>query len=247
MRNEPPPPSLFVTAPMRRWYEDGCPRTMAATTAMNDLMLKEIDESRRSDGSNRVRPSMIGKCVRAQALSFLGMPSLPPTRGLQALFMNGHYGHYRWQLAGLSSGFLTAVEVPVADNNLKIVGAMDGVCSDGSVFELKTTSNASFYRVAKNGPYDSHISQVNAYMYASGVSLASLVYENRDTMDFKEFRLTFDEQRFSKVMHTCTAVASSTQDTLPQPLRDCVMHVGSTYKSCFFRKVCRPEGGLDEQ
>ena len=52
----------------------------------------------------------------------------------------GTYGHYRWQGAGLSAGFLTDVEVKVS-TPYGVAGSADGILSDGSVFELKTTGN----------------------------------------------------------------------------------------------------------
>ena len=236
----------YVSTQMRTWLRDGAVATEEAAARVAAEIVRDVDDHR-ADGSDRVRPSLIGGCPRAQAFSFLGMPSdRKPTLAAMQLMNAGTWGHYRWQLAGLSAGFLADIEVEARVDEWGVLGQMDGLCADGSVFELKTTNPAKYASI-QAGPDPAHVMQVHAYMRAVHASEASLVYEDRFTLDFTEWRIPRDEELLERIALDSTSVTQAFRDedgrprALPQVLPECITHSGQ-YTRCDWARTCKPEG-----
>ena len=126
-----------LTTQYHKWLKHGANVDPLVKKTVHQKLLNTDN----SDGSNRVRPSLLGDCKRKQVLSMHGVtPDQRPSLTAQKAFAYGNAVHRHWQEAGMTIGFLTDIEVPVSYEELKIAGSVDGLCKDGSVFELKTIS-----------------------------------------------------------------------------------------------------------
>ena len=200
---------LPVTAWVESWRAGKGRITAEAIATVTDVMKTDFASDRRSDGSGRFRPSMIGNpCQRAQVLSYLGVPQRASVEVYTQMADAGSWLHYKWQAEGLSAGWLTGVEVQIEIPEWGLRGSVDGIMSDGSIFEAKTLGNDKYYgrRGTKpvsewDDPVLEHVRQVDAYMYATGSHAASLVYINRDSGAFREFRVLRDTNRMASLSH----------------------------------------------
>lgn len=196
---------LPVTDWVETWRDNGEKYTEEALRRVCEIKIKDKLSERRSDGSGRFRPSMIGNpCARAQVLSYLGFDQAEGKREWEQMAHAGSELHYAWQEQGLSAGWLKDVEVEINIPTWRLRGQADGQCIDGSVFELKTIGSDKYWG-KRNGtmpvakwehPVAEHVRQVHAYMYAMKTDWASIVYIDRDSNDYREFRVPFDEKVF---------------------------------------------------
>ena len=95
-------------------------------------------------------------------------------------------------------------ELPVEHDKMKVKGHTDGILQlDKSLYviDFKTCSQAAFNDVvATNCPMEAHIFQVNIYMYVLGVENGIILYENRNDLRMKEFRLYKDSEVMAEVL-----------------------------------------------
>lgn len=95
-------------------------------------------------------------------------------------------------------------EIDVEDQELCIKGKTDGIIlvnGDLYVMDVKTCSQAAFGDVtSRNAPMESHIYQINTYMYILKVKRGILLYENRNDLNIKEFHLTLDNKVICNVL-----------------------------------------------
>lgn len=255
--------ALPVTAWVEQHRAGGLRITPDAIETVTEAMKADFGSGRRSDGSGRFRPSMIGNpCQRAQVLSYLGFPQRESVEIYVQMADAGSWLHYKWQAEGLSAGWLTDIEVQVEIPEWGLRGSVDGRCKDGSVFELKTVGNDKYYgrRGTKpvsewEQPVAEHIRQVDAYMFATGAQAASIVYVNRDSGAFREFRVNRDSDRMASLHEFVQEmIASIESKKLPviQPgclrvmkgdvLDDCTKAEVAAWKRqhdwCDFHEVC---------
>jgi len=222
-----------VTAWITQYKKEGSPMNMDCLEIAYQAMVRDLTSGSRSDGSRRLRPSMIGNpCWRAQAMSYLGAPTEddPESPYLDAA-KAGTLSHYWFQAEGMSAGWLTDIEVPVEYKRWHLKGAMDGVCKDGSIFELKTVSTEKYngWRgmpavEAMETAIESHIKQVHAYMAATGETEASIVYLDRGGLRFREFRIQRDKKLLEQMDVEATDTLSRiAEGKLPARLFGCEM------------------------
>lgn len=233
---------LPITAGMARWNEAGRPITADALARVHQVMLADIGG--RADGSGRIRPSMIGdSCNRKKILSFLGAEANVFEDGQLDIMEAGTWGHYRWQVRGLSGGFLTSIEHPAEDPSWLVKGSADGIIVDGSLFELKTTNSYTYDRVLKEGePTWEHRMQCGAMLKSLGLDRASIVYEDRNfPARWHEFRWTLSEDDaivFGLKMLRRDIRSSIRSKQLPLMLTECLDMKGAKYEGCQFRYSC---------
>lgn len=88
------------------------------------------------------------------------------------------------------------IELPVYDEKLEISGHTDGVLNINNnlfVIDFKTCSKSVYEELErKKVPMEAHIYQVNIYMYLLGINAGILFYENKNSLDIKEFLLVLD-------------------------------------------------------
>jgi len=190
------------------------------------------------DRSGVFHPSQLYECERKQLFEFDGLPKLrryDPT--LQNLFNDGHFRHLRWQVMLLNAGILTDIEVAVSIPELRLAGSMDGAnFVDGWMFELKGTSQ--FNTVMQKGAMPAHIQQVHAYLLASGLEKAIIVYEDKSSQQWQEIEVIRDEEKIEEILSILkrlnTAIDS---DQLPEMLDECKNQTGR-FARCPYATVC---------
>lgn len=185
------------------------------------------------------RSSGTGTCSRKRHFEAEGVVKRESLDShLNNVFATGDYLHLKWQMMGITEGWLTAAEVPVDFEDL-LSGTMDGILYDESIFEFKSINDNGFKSVVAFGPKDLHIQQVHAYMLCHGAEKASIVYENKNDQDWIELRVHRDE----KIIESIDAEISRLNDQyndewLDEPLSDCLSRTGTTYRQCAFKDVC---------
>lgn len=256
---------LPVTEWVHQWRESEQEPSEWAIKTVAESLMSDVLSGRRSDGSGRFRPSMIGnECQRAQVFSYLGFDQVASRQEWQQMADAGSWLHYKWQYEGLAAGWLVESEIQIEVPEWQLKGAVDGLCIDDSIFELKTLGTDKYMGrkhttpVSKwETPMRDHIRQVHAYMHATDTREASIVYVDRDSNAFREFRVHWDPVIFEEL----DAFIKSMQETirnksLPPILAGCeqVMFslknpgvldgnpsktaAGRRFNFCSFREVC---------
>ena len=152
---------------------------------------------------------------------------------------NGSFMHLRWQMAGLSAGWLREAEVPIPSNGWGLAGTMDGILSTFEGLELKSCNAHAFSSVKTFGMKPEHDFQVHTYMLASGIDTFSVIYENKDTQDWIEIVRNRDEAMIDKVQQTAAHLwRESNQQHLMPMLSKCEMHEGWQFDWCSKREAC---------
>lgn len=217
--------------------------TAPALQRVHQVMVADL--ATRRDGAGRFRPSMLGDvCMRRQLLSYHGAAQDEPDMALTQLFSEGTWKHYYWQAAGLSEGFLSAIEVEMRVEGVKW-GQADGLVADGSLFELKAVRNTVFNQVVltRRQPKGEHMLQAVAMANNLGVDEVSLVYTDRNTGGWHEFRIDRDDAWFK----VASAELSRREDvlhkhrddeTMPAMLPECSRARGDVWKECRFQRSC---------
>lgn len=223
----------FRISPLHlRWVDSGGEYTPEAIQTVIRLIRRDHKTAARSDGSGRFRASLFGdQCDRKKILSYMGEESAPLDLSGHNFTTVGTWGHYRWQLAGLSAGWLTSIE-----KHVRGTGAVDGITSDGSGFELKTTGEWIFKNLSS--PKSEHITQVHLYMMRSRIRKFHIVYENRNSLEFKEFVIHYDPQVVKQIKEKLESLNDHADaGTLPAMLEDC-MASGKTMDRCSYAASC---------
>jgi hypothetical protein len=186
-----------------------------------------------------VSASALGECQRAQQFTYLGMRKLPPDAKNAAKMQNGSFMHLRWQMEGLSEGWLAEAEVPVPTNKYRLAGTLDGVLYEGSVLELKSINMNGFSRVQTFGPLFPHLYQMATYMLTTGRSRGVFLYECKDNQEYKEIIVTPDDLPMKEAEEQAQALWEATEgQDLKDPLNDCMDRKGWKYNSCPYRDRC---------
>jgi len=190
------------------------------------------------DRSGVFHPSQLYQCKRRQVFEYYGLETKKtynPT--LQNLFNDGHFRHLRWQVMLLNAGILTDVEVKVQWPKYRLAGSMDGVNDDeGWMFELKGTSQ--YKSVLDRGAMPAHIKQVNAYLAASGLESAVIVYECKSSQQWTEIEVHRDQEIVDEI-ESILQDLNRAIDTgeLPEVQDECQNQTGEFVK-CPHASVC---------
>jgi hypothetical protein len=164
---------------------------------------------------------------------------LPPSPKTAGIFQNGTFMHIRWQMAGLTEGWLLAPEVPVGQNDFRLSGTMDGVLYEDSIVEFKSINSNGFRSVLSFGPKEQHMYQGATYALVTGREKVVFVYEDKDTQEYKEIVKSAAELPMAEAAMS----AQITWDLidrkeLAEPLDQCCAGEGWMFNSCPFRKQC---------
>jgi hypothetical protein len=186
-----------------------------------------------------ISASSLGSCRRRQIFTFLGFTELPPSPKTSGIFQNGTFVHIRWQMAGLTEGWLLAAEVPVGENKYRLSGTQDGIAYDGSIVELKSINSNGFRGVNSFGVKEEHKFQVGTYGAATDNDKAVVIYEDKDTQEYREFVVNIDDELIRDIeLITDQIWGLIDSETLPEPLDKCVEGSGYQYSGCPFRDRC---------
>jgi hypothetical protein len=232
---------LPISSRHERWLTDN------PNPVWNDKALKfAADQLEGLTGGNRknrrrlFRASAAGSCHRQQIFKITGVKGREEIEGrLANIFATGNFLHLKWQMQGLTEGWLAEAEVPVERLDLNAGGTMDGVLYTGGGFEFKTINSRGYAQVMTYGPKDAHVFQVDHYMHLTGMESFSVVYENKDTGDWREFRVDKDPERDAAVGRTLEDLNGYLEaKVLPSTLPACEVQEGMTYRSCAYRDTC---------
>jgi hypothetical protein len=183
--------------------------------------------------------SSLGRCDREQQFVYLGMPKQSPESKAAMRMQNGSFMHLRWQMEGLTEGWLREAEVPVVENPYLLHGTMDGLLYEGSVLELKSINSNGFSRVATFGPLLPHLFQMATYALCTGRTRGVFLYENKDTQEYKEIVVGAEELPLAEVEAKAMALWSAIEaQELMEPLEKCIDREGWVYNSCPYRDRC---------
>lgn len=120
----------------------------------------------------RVSPSALGdNCERALLFGFAQAPQVPFPRENAEKMYAGEFHHLRWQMEGLSAGYMKRGEVWLHAEALRCGGSGDGLLVDGSLFELKSTAEHLFKcaREMTKAPEDRNPQRFNSWDYFMGM------------------------------------------------------------------------------
>lgn len=205
-----------------------------------------FDQGSPRDRRGTYSASSLNSCVRRQQFTFLGMPDVwnnPKTNGI---LQNGTFMHIRWQMAGLTEGWMKAAEVPVGHNHMRLSGTQDGVAYNDYVVELKSINTYGFSSVNTFGPKEGHEEQVGTYVAATGAPGAVIIYEDKNTQEFKEFVYTRDELPIESIEARAEMLWGMTEEhQLAEPLDKCIAGEGMQYNSCPFKDQCLTARGWE--
>lgn len=229
---------LVVSARHEKWLSENS-NPVYSDKAL-DFAVEALEaQAKPRDRRGTISASSLGSCRRKQQFTFIGMPELPPSPKLAGIFQNGTFMHIRWQMAGLTEGWMKAAEVPVGRNDYGLSGTQDGIAYDDSVIELKSTNSNGFNRVMTFGPLGGHPFQVGTYVLTTGAEQGVLIYENKDTQDFKEFVLTRDDLPLDEIEVINDGLWKKIAGKeLIDPLDECEAKAGYRYAGCPFRAHC---------
>ena len=192
-----------------------------------------------------VSASSLGECMRYQHFVYIGMPKLPPDQKNAMKMHNGAFMHLRWQMAGLTAGWLADAEVPVHEEEYQLTGTMDGVLYEGSILELKSINANGFSRVQTFGPLVPHLFQMATYMLCTRRKKGVFIYECKDNQEYKE--IVVDRADLpDPTLRALNVWRGISARVLAEPLEKCIDGEGWQYKSCPFRDRCLKIHDWDE-
>ena len=232
--------TLVITAPHVQWLEtpeDQQIYTPEAIGFVSKVLRREFKHER----PGRFSPSAMGECHRRVMFGFAGAPQQQPDIDNQEMMDHGSWTHLKWQAEGLTMGYIVNAEGWVHDKDLMSGGSMDGILEDGSLFELKSAGWSIYARVVNTDgwPKWENLMQVHNYFILSGAEVASVVYENRSSGQFHEFRIPRDIKIEKEVLRRLASYKRFyEEDDLPPMLEMCEQRLGMIYKRCPYREIC---------
>lgn len=220
--------------------------------------LQILNEEHKRPRSQRFSASGLGHCPRRQLFSYAGAPQLESSVEGVNIMRSGTAAHFWIMLEGLTMGWLVEAEVFSYDPDWRVGGTLDGLLSDGSIWEYKSVASTVFSKVTresglsfaepdKEGAKYEHLVQLEGYELITGVSTKSLFYEDRNYGAFHEYRLGPDEHTKAQLLKLLDRLNSHVDDdTLPDMLEDCERGVGYVFNDCPYRKHCPGKHRLRE-
>lgn len=233
---------LVVTAPHSQWLldpEELRVHTPEAIQFVADALAGKFKHSR----SGRFSPSSIGGCKRKLIYGFEGAPQEPDDIDSPDMMGLGSWGHLKWQCEGISREWIRPgdAELWTFDPDWRVGGSIDAFLYDDSIFELKTLHPFKYTRIiqTENAVQLDHQMQAAVYTLLEGVSMVSVVYEDRSAGAFYEFRMEVDDKLVKMVTDVLDEVNNHVEDaTMPPMLDPCTRKTGQAFKQCPYRKHC---------
>lgn len=229
-------PELYISPRHDRWMEEH-PNAEYSESAMQ-LAYRELGKADRVR-KGTISASSLNSCERSQQFKFMGMPELAPTAKTAGIFHNGSFTHLRWQMAGLTEGWLKEAEVAVPINDFGLSGTADGLCEDGSVLEIKSINSHGFRGISSFGAKQDHQYQLGSYLLCMGIEQGRFIYENKDTQEYLEIPFRLTPEMGSEIQaHAEDAWEHLAAHELAEPLEKCIDKTGWRYTSCPFKDRC---------
>jgi hypothetical protein len=195
------------------------------------------------------RASGAEQCPRRRVFAQQGAPLTPEAQETNPnIFATGNFLHLKWQMMGLTEGWLEEAEVPAQRDDIRLGGTMDGILYNGNLFEFKTINSRGFSWVMKSGPKQGHLFQTHYYMELNPeMEGVSVIYENKDDNNWREFwvprdpAITLQVQKDVEYLNECVD-----SRVLPPVKPDCAAQKGTEYRQCPYKGIClKTRGWLD--
>jgi hypothetical protein len=158
--------------------------------------------------TDRFSPSWAGTCPRMIQLNMFGMVRSNIDSKTQRIFDNGNFVHERFVSYFKKVDKLKDTEGKLAFEykGITVSGRLDIVVEDFNnvlhVGEMKSINDRGFNDLLlTNAPKDEHFLQWNIYSYAKKMPDGFILYENKNDQRIQIFPVSFDEDRFVKVMN----------------------------------------------
>jgi hypothetical protein len=183
----------------------------------------------------------MGECPRRILFEYAGAPQLAKDIDSQEMADHGTAAHLKWQIEGLTVGYMTQAEVWVEDPELMVGGSIDAKLIDASNFELKTVHPFVYNKIVLDNrtPKWEHLLQVGTYFMLDGADWCSVVYEDRGSGQFHEFRVQRDAKIEKEIIRRLNSYKRYVErDELPPQLPDCELKIGAAFRRCPFRRIC---------
>ena len=235
---------LPITVRMEKWMlANSDPVYSEAAIQFSDDFLRKKVGGNRDTRKPHFRASGMGKCERQRVLARIGHKGVSEQfSSTQAnTFATGNFLHRKWQMAGLTEGWLTDVEVPMENDEMDLGGTADGFIWDGSLFEFKTANDRSYGFITRSKtPKHEHKKQTAAYkLLRPSLTKASIVYENKNTGEWREYRVDFTDELMSEVVDELDELRHSVETKVLPPIKPkCLEQEGMEYRRCPFRESC---------
>lgn len=226
-----------------------------------------LEESQTSDRDKlHLHPSEICKkdwCPRSSWYRISGYPEPPEKLTFQKLlvFAEGHNIHGKWQAWLMDAGVLDQVEVPIFNEEHRIMGHADGIVKDKhgtAVLEIKSVGIGTirfedyglFAPYSRNEinldqlwasikhPFPSHVRQAQLYMYCLGIDEGILLYEWKATQEVREFSIKYQPELVEPILASCLSVVRALEDGAPPDRPMWVDKDHRVCKWCPFRAEC---------
>lgn len=232
---------LPVTVAHERWLAKNSSADYSdkAIEFAQKALSQEVGGSR--NRTTMFRSSSVGSCERRQVYRGVGTEEKKVIDGkLANIFHTGNFLHLKWQMAGITAGWLVEAEVSADREDLNFGGTLDGIIVDGSGFEFKSINARGFSQTETYGPKKDHIHQVHAYMLLRpDIKEFSIVYENKDSGEWREFRVNRDQATIDEISENIRSLNKFViAKELPQIKSKCLEQEGYEYRGCPFRDRC---------
>lgn len=230
-----------------------------------------LEQNQTSDRDKlHLHPSEICKkdwCPRSSWYRIKGYPEPPEKLTFQKLlvFAEGHNIHGKWQAWLMDAGVLDQVEVPIFNEEHRIMGHADGIVKDKkgtAVLEIKSVGVGTvrfedyglFAPYSRNEinldqlwasikhPFPSHVRQAQLYMYCLGIDEGIILYEWKATQEVKEFSIKYQPELVEPILASCLSVVRALEDGTPPDRPMWVDKDHRVCKWCPFRAECWNEG-----
>lgn len=235
---------LVVTPQHEKWLR-GHPNPEYSDAA-KAFLAEQIGKPDR-DRTKSFSASGQGLCPRRRQFEYLGLPKRAYTTKLIQVFHNGTYMHLRWQMAGISARWIYQAEYPAKRPALLMKGTLDALLRGGGGLELKSINSNGFRRVNQYGPLSKHLAQMDAYMLMTDIPWFSLIYEDKDTQEYREWIVHRDEKRLGVVRDTQAKLVADTVNGRLNEIKDlCWAKEGTEYLGCPFREICPTIGSWQQ-
>ena len=230
-------PDMVVSLRHDAWVVENDAHPIYSPTALA-FALKQL-QARDRVRKGTLSASSLGECEREQQFTYLGMPKIPPDAKNAAKMQNGSFMHLRWQMEGLSEGWLRQAEVALGQNQYRMSGTMDGLLYDESILELKSINVNGFSRVMAFGPLIPHLFQMATYMLVTRRKKGVFVYECKDNQEYKEIVVRAEDLPLDEAEEQARLIwATIHNQVLSEPLEKCIDKTGWKYSSCPYRDRC---------
>lgn len=215
---------------------------------LRELLLQRVNVygNEREDGLHPSQISRVPYCLKRHKLEQkFGHAVAPET---QLIFNIGHVLHDFYREKYFPEIYNKEKRICFyLDDVIKVVGSMDGMIdieNVPSLVEIKSVGKDAWQMFRR--PKDTHVNQMQLYMYAENLTQGVLVYINKDNGDIKEWMIGYDQELVDELLYLIREIDRvDHSDALPLEHKKCTPS-SVLRKQCPFSERCFPNTTEDE-